>query len=225
MWTAPHLQELGSVRTGSLAIICPVSAIGHDRWPRWFPRHEFQTVTRYRIPLGRTECLTSWDRPTTPSAPSLASAGLSESRCSSPAELLCVDAFLRRGGARCQQGALRGAPTKRSAAPLAGHNFRGLNCTNVAFAPNHQLPGDASHFVGQGHCGKLGRLALEELDQPGGGVLSSLPDLLDQSRRPDDQTASQRLIAGASDHPEPRLAGSGMILRCQSNPSRKIPAR
>jgi hypothetical protein len=88
MWTAPHLQELGSVRTGSLAIICPVSAIGHDRWPRWFPRHEFQTVTRYRIPLGRTECLTSWDRSTTPSAPSLASSGLSESRCSSPAELV-----------------------------------------------------------------------------------------------------------------------------------------
>ena len=37
----------------------------------------------------------------------------------------------------------------------------------IAVACDHQLPGDAGHFVGQRHGGQLRRFALEEADNPG----------------------------------------------------------
>src|SRR4029453_11538540 len=36
----------------------------------------------------------------------------------------------------------------------------------VVLAADHQPPGDAGHLVGQRHGGELGRLALQQLDQP-----------------------------------------------------------
>jgi phage-related protein len=48
MWTAPSLQDVfavfGSDRLRSY--VRPVDAFAHERWPRWFPRHEFQTAER-----------------------------------------------------------------------------------------------------------------------------------------------------------------------------------
>ena len=39
----------------------PVCALAHERWPRWFPRREFQTDGRpHRGPLGNAEFLSSW---------------------------------------------------------------------------------------------------------------------------------------------------------------------
>jgi len=74
MWTAPCLQEVWRWCIGSLAIICPVCCRGRT-WPlpRWFPRREFQTGQRFRMPLGTAEYLASWDRSITPTAPSRAS--------------------------------------------------------------------------------------------------------------------------------------------------------
>jgi hypothetical protein len=38
-----------------------VDALAHERWPRWFPRHEFQTTERpVNWPLGLSECSASW---------------------------------------------------------------------------------------------------------------------------------------------------------------------
>src|SRR3989442_1819502 len=93
----------------------------------------------------------------------------------------------------------------------------------VAFAADHQLPGDARDLIGQRYRGELGRLALEKLDQPGPGMSASSLDLLDHGGGADDQHAAQRIVTGASDYPEPRLAGARVILRCQSEPSREVP--
>src|SRR4029077_18152251 len=47
MWTAPVAQEVFAVRSDRLhPYVRPVDAVGLDRWPRWFPRREFQTTTR-----------------------------------------------------------------------------------------------------------------------------------------------------------------------------------
>ena len=47
MWTAPVAQEVFEVRSDRLhPYVRPVGAIGLDRWPRWFPRREFQSITR-----------------------------------------------------------------------------------------------------------------------------------------------------------------------------------
>src|ERR1700739_1892487 len=60
-------QILHRVLTGGhsncppLALMGSVGALAHERWPRWFPRREFQTNPRPRSgPLGLTECLASW---------------------------------------------------------------------------------------------------------------------------------------------------------------------
>src|SRR3984957_20515482 len=59
----------------------------------------------------------------------------------------------RSRGAQPQRGALRGALTKRSAALLAVHGRRAaapeVECSIVAFAADHQLPDNASGFVGR----------------------------------------------------------------------------
>ena len=56
----------------------------------------------------------------------------------------------------------------RATLPVAGRRAAALRV--VAFAADHQLPGDARGLVGQRHGRELGRLALEELDQPGRGM-------------------------------------------------------
>jgi transposase len=52
-------------------------AAAHDRWPRWFPRREFQTRQRPTKASGSSGVPLVLDRSTTPSAHSLASSGLS----------------------------------------------------------------------------------------------------------------------------------------------------
>ncbi len=62
MWTAPSSQGcFGSILIRSLASICPACwiALAYERWPRWFPRREFQTRRRPLRPEGSTEYLAS----------------------------------------------------------------------------------------------------------------------------------------------------------------------
>ena len=94
----------------------------------------------------------------------------------------------------------------------------------VVLAADHQLPGDAGHLVGQRHGGQLGRLALEELEEPGRGHGLCRAGLLDHRGRPDHQHAAQGLVAGPGDPAQPRLAGGGMVLRRQPDPGRELPA-
>src|ERR1051325_8014801 len=93
----------------------------------------------------------------------------------------------------------------------------------VALAADQQLPDDAGVLVGQRNGGQLGWLAPDQLGQPGRGMPSSLAHLLDQRGGASHQDAAQGLVAGARDHPKPRLARRGVILRRQSKPSGKIP--
>lgn len=62
MWTAPDsqevLQSLGRIACNHMSGL--FDAVVHDRWPRWFPRREFQTNTRLVPPLGPSECLALW---------------------------------------------------------------------------------------------------------------------------------------------------------------------
>ena len=63
MWTTPSSQVVCSALIKSLASICPASvgALAHERWPRWFPRQEFQTEERpHRGPLENAGLLSSW---------------------------------------------------------------------------------------------------------------------------------------------------------------------
>src|SRR6266404_4825536 len=45
-------------------------------------------------------------------------------------------------------------------------------------AADHQLPSDASHFIGQRHGSEFRRLALQQLDKPRRGMAFAAPDLL-----------------------------------------------
>src|SRR5258708_1344558 len=132
-------------------------------------------------------------------------------------------------GAKPQRGALRGALITRSAALLAVHDRRfaapKVTGSVVVFATDHQLPGNASGFVGERHRGELGRLTLKKIDQPRRGMSSSLLDLLDDSGGTDDQSAAQGLVAGTRDHAEPRLAGGGVIFWGEPEPGREVAAR
>src|SRR5215467_10174395 len=129
-------------------------------------------------------------------------------------------------GGRWGRGAWRGfTPAPSRATPLApialGHqDARWI----VAFPADHQLPDDAGILVGQGDGRQLGRLASEELDQPGRGLPFSVLYLLDHGGGADHQHAAQSLVAGAGDHAKPRLAGRRVILRGGSEPGRKVAA-
>src|SRR5580658_10664766 len=98
-----------------------------------------------------------------------------------------------------ERGARRGALTTRSAAPLAG---RCCGHWVVALAADHDLPGDARRLVGESHRGKLGRLALQEVGQPGRGRGAPAPDLLEICGRSGDKHAAQCLVASAGDAAE-----------------------
>src|SRR5579862_5770046 len=227
MWTAPDLQELGSSGSDRLrSYVRPVDGGAHDRLPRWVPRHEFPTYPRCQAPQGPTECLASGiDR-----SHHLLRLKQVPAFGASRAELLCSCHFLplRWGGAP-QRGALRGAPTQLSAALLAVHNRR-LAAPNAAgsvvmFAADHQLPGNASGFVGQRHRRELGRLALDQFHQPGRGMASPTLNLLDYGGGTGNQDAAQVLVAGACNDAEPRLAGGRVILGGKSEPGREVAAR
>jgi hypothetical protein len=140
MTARPHLGVRGTKGTGrSLASICPAScALAHERWPRWFPRQEFQTESRpYRGPLENAECFSS--------------VSICSSSCKFGHQLSTVSV-----GVAPRVWLISGPrpPTRR--APLLRR----------VFARNHQFPGDASRLVGQCHGGQLRRLAFEELGKP-----------------------------------------------------------
>jgi hypothetical protein len=70
----PALQGCwATVLIGSLAFICPASitAVAHDRRPRWVPRRKFQTALRPVAAIGVSGASHVSDRPITPSARSL----------------------------------------------------------------------------------------------------------------------------------------------------------
>jgi hypothetical protein len=68
----------------------------------------------------------------------------------------------------------------------------------VAFPCDHQLPGDASNFVGQRHGGQFGRLTLEKFDEPwrGFSVVPS-PHVLNDSCSPTTKALHGALLLSA----------------------------
>src|SRR5229473_3353800 len=94
----------------------------------------------------------------------------------------------------------------------------------VALTADQQLPDDARILVGQRNSCQLGWLAPDKLEQPGRGMASSFAHLLDQRGGAGHQDAAQGLVTGTGNHPKPGLAGGRVVLRRQSDPSRKIPA-
>jgi hypothetical protein len=93
----------------------------------------------------------------------------------------------------------------------------------VALPCHHQLPGDPGDLVGQRHCNQLGRLALEQIHQPGRSRRTlAAPQLPDDSRGPGHQHTAQDLVPGARDNPMPHFASGGMILRGQAEPGGKV---
>jgi transposase len=82
MWTAPSSQEpfavFGSDRLRPY--VRPVGALAHERWPRWFPRREFQTQGRPLTASAGYGVSRVVDRSITPSACCLASSGIGSSR-------------------------------------------------------------------------------------------------------------------------------------------------
>ncbi len=65
----PRLARCGSGLIGSLAVICPasVTAVAHDRGPRWVPRRKFQTALRPVAAIGVSGASHVSDRSITPS--------------------------------------------------------------------------------------------------------------------------------------------------------------
>jgi hypothetical protein len=63
MWTAPSSQGVLQCfdQIALRPYVRPVCALAHERWPRWFPRREFQTNGRpHRGPLENAGFLSSW---------------------------------------------------------------------------------------------------------------------------------------------------------------------
>src|SRR5580700_7765588 len=158
-------------------------------------------------PMGSTECLASGIDRSHSSASSRASSGLSARAVALALNWLCVGRRwkLPRRRARRERGAQRGAPKQRSAALLAAARSGVV----IALPADHQLPRDARGFVGQRHGGELGRLSVDQLNQPARVLPLAEPHLFDHGGGAGDENAAQSLIAGARDHAEPRLAGGG----------------
>lgn len=77
---------------------------------------------------------------------------------------------------------------------------------------DHELPGDARCLVSERHGGKLRGFALDQRHQPGRGVSTRLPRLLDHCGGTEHQGAAQGLVASARDDPQSLLAGGGVVL-------------
>jgi len=92
---------------------------------------------------------------------------------------------------------MRRAPGLAAAQPL------------FSLTADHQLPGYARDLVRQRHGCELGRLALEQLDEPRGDILAApIPYLPKDRGGAAHQYAAQGLVAGACNHAEPYLTGS-----------------
>jgi hypothetical protein len=86
----------------------------------------------------------------------------------------------------------------------------------VALPCHHQLPGDPGDLVGQRHCNQLGRLALEQIHQPGRSRRTlAEPQLPDDSGRPDYQHTAQDLVPGTA---VPTVIRTGIIPAQRSRP-------
>jgi hypothetical protein len=100
------------------------------------------------------------------------------------------------GAARCYpvgQGRRRGTAARAGAVRI------------VAFAADHQFPGDARGLVSERHGGELGRFAGEDVDEPGRGTAAPTPHLLDDRRGPDHHQAAQGLAPARVMAPSRRL--------------------
>jgi len=167
----PRLARACSCGSDRLRSYGPsVDGGAHDRLPNGFRDAGFRTYSRCQATAGSTECLASGSIDHTICSVS-ASSGLSASAGRSRAELvLCLPSRpLAVAWCATAARALRGALMTRSAALLAAQR-PALRCAQsyglfVMFAADHQLPDNASGFVGERHRGELA-LALEKVDQP-----------------------------------------------------------
>src|SRR5262245_59168952 len=165
MWTAPGLQEMSSVGSKRLrSYVRSVDAVAHDRCQDGVRDASSKQVGDAAAPLDPAECLAPGDRSITPSVLlEQASASARDDDRRAPNWLCNCGAG---GRARSQRAARRGAPIERSAAPLAGPAGSGRV---VAFAADHQLPGDQRSVVGEGAGGELGRVSADPGESPGRG--------------------------------------------------------
>src|ERR1700686_2123655 len=101
MWTAPSSQ-------GVLQWFCsdrlrpyvrPVVALAHERWPRWFPRREPQTLQRPLAATGPHGVSRVLDRSITPSARYLASSGIGSARLQLSCSPCLADLYAALAGA------------------------------------------------------------------------------------------------------------------------------
>ena len=144
MWTAPCLQGGGAgFWIGSLASICPACwmrsrmTAGQDGF-----RGGSSTQSRdVMAPLDCTDCLPS--------------------RIDRSHHLLVL--LQGPASARCERSPSRPADFVSGSFWRYGHRALGV----VGLAARHQLPGDARRLVGERHGGELGRLALQQRDEPG----------------------------------------------------------
>jgi hypothetical protein len=151
MWTAPCLQEAAQSFD---RIACSHMSGLLVRSPLTAGRDGFRDASSEHgsgigIPLGTTDCLAFWiDR-------SHHLRVLEQAAASADRELR-----FPAGPRLCRFG------------DRGGDAVGGI----VMLAADHQLPGDAGHFIGQRHGGELGRFALQQFDKPRRGMAPcSLP--------------------------------------------------
>src|SRR6266849_10270471 len=141
MWKPPRSQEIWELTVGRLACVHMsglLVAVTIERWPRWFACRGLLTRLRCRTPVDASGCPAS--------------------RIDRSHHLLLPwqgPASARRKRFPPGRSGLGGLWRRRGAPGL------------ITLPRHHHLPGDPGHLVGQGHGGELGRLALEQANQPG----------------------------------------------------------
>src|SRR5262249_52910074 len=167
----------------------PGGAVAENRWPRWYSQPWFQTGLSASS-AGRSDGV-SWV---------FRSPDRTTSLCSSkprPWRRALALRQSRSGGGRdggCGSGAV------------------------VSLAADHQLPGDAGGLVSECYSGQLGRLALEQLGQPGRGLCASALDVSDVGGGAAVQPRTEGLVAGPRDAAVLLLAATRMILGGEADP-------
>ena len=175
-------RRFTAVRPNRLrSYVRPVGALAHERWPRWFPRHEFQTEVRpylgqsgyrsisHRGSIDHTICRLSckfWHQLSTVAVQLLPVSGRS------------LNCGLPSGGAQVLRWrmpssiALRnGIQWRSNIGSVAGSSDRtdqddGRGSGGIGFFCEHHLPGDARGLVGERYRGQFCWLALEKIEQP-----------------------------------------------------------
>lgn len=90
---------------------------------------------------------------------------------------------------------------------------------SIRLAADHQPPGDPRDLVGKRDGDLFWLFTLKQADKPGRGVLPLRPaNMLDDGGGADNQRASEQLIAGARNAPEPSFAAGRMVLGRKAQP-------